>query len=197
MLNLKSFFIIFNIGILLSPGVKLFAQDIKKHKEKKIDCILRLGQGGFRDSRSPIGKLGGGQIAIDIKPRELPFAFSVSSEYYTNSPEPTHSYEIESLVSGNLLYVTPLFNSERANFFGGGGIGILKVPGDEQYPGKRVESILYNLEAGIHIKVFWRLGLYATAKYLNAQKKERNIKVIDFKENIVLVGFTFNFAITR
>lgn len=33
--------------------------------QEKFDFTIRLGQGGFSDDRSPIGKLGGGQIALD------------------------------------------------------------------------------------------------------------------------------------
>ena len=67
--------------------------------EKNIHFTLRLGQGGFKDDRSLTGKLGGGQLALDIKPIMFPIAISVSNEYYTNSANPTHSYEIASVKS--------------------------------------------------------------------------------------------------
>jgi hypothetical protein len=156
---------------------------------------LRLGQGGFRDSRSPIGKLGGGQLALDIKPSTLPIALSISSESYTNSANPTHSYEISSLLSVNMLYMAQLFNIERANYFLGGGIGWLEVPKGEDDPDARVKGNLYNLEAGIHVRAFWKIGFYGVAKYLSAQKKVNNIKVIDFNEGIILLGVTFNFSL--
>ncbi|HDY87966.1 MAG TPA: hypothetical protein ENH82_07635, partial [bacterium] len=86
-------------------------------KEKKVYYTIRLGQGGFRDDRSEIGKLGGGQLTLDIKPGKYPVAISISQEYYTNSPDPTHSYEIAGLTAINLLYMTKLLKSEKANVF--------------------------------------------------------------------------------
>ena len=164
-------------------------------KEKKVDFIVRLGQGGFRDSRSPIDKLGGGQLTLDIKPSTLPIALSISSEYYTNGPDPTHSYEIPTLVSVNMLYMAQLFNIERANYFLGGGIGWLEVPKGEDEPDARVKGKLYNLEAGTNVRVFWKIGFYGVAKYLSAQKRVNNIKVIDFNEGIILLGVTLNFSL--
>jgi hypothetical protein len=58
--------------------------------KKKVDFILRLGHVGFRDSWSSMGKLGGGQLALDIKPSAFPIALSLSGEYYPNSSNPTH-----------------------------------------------------------------------------------------------------------
>lgn len=195
MTKIKLFFILLMLSLTLFPPIQLYAQDIEKHQEKKVDFILRFGQGGFRDSRSPEGGLGGGQFALDIKPRALPFALSVSSEYYTNSPDPTHSYEIEDLFSVNLLHISPLFDFENADFFWGGGIGRLKVRNNEESHDTRVKSILYSLEAGIHVRAFRWIGFYSAAKYLNAKKKEGNVKVIDFNEGIILIGITLYFSL--
>jgi len=164
-------------------------------KEKKVYFTIRLGQGGFRDDRSDIGKLGGGQLTLDIKPRKYPVAISISGEYYTNSPDPTHSYEIAGLTAINLLYMTKLLKSERADVFLGGGIGRLKVPKDENNPDAMVKDTMYNLEGGINVRMFWKIGFYGTGKYLYAKKKNNSIKVIDFSELIFLLGFTFNFGL--
>lgn len=163
--------------------------------EKKIYFTLRLGQGGFKDGRSPIGKLGGGQLALDIKPHQCPIALSFSSEYYTNSPNPTHSYEIAGLFAVNMLYMTQLFDIERATLFLGGGIGRLNVPKGEEEPDVMVRGILYNLEGGINVRAFWKIGFYGVGKYLYAKKTTHNIKVIDFNEGIVLLGITLNFSL--
>ena len=164
-------------------------------REKKVYFTIRFGQGGFRDDRSPIGKLGGDQLTLDIKPVKFPVAVSISGEFYTNSPDPTHSYEIAGLTSINLLYMTKLLKSERTNVFMGGGIGRLEVPKGENEPDAMVKGILYNVEAGINVRLFWKIGFYGVGKYLYAQKKNNNIKVIDFSECIVLLGFTINFGI--
>ncbi len=185
------------IGLVPFSSTQLYAQDEKNHteidtpEEEQFDFILRWGQGGFSDSRSPSGKLGGGQFALDIKLKTLPIALSLSSEYYTNSREPTHSYEISNLYVINILYMEQLFNFEKAKYFFGGGIGRLKVPKDEDYPNGEVESIAYNLEAGVHyMKAFWNIGFYGAAKYLRAQKG-----VIDFNEGIILLGVTYSFSL--
>lgn len=169
--------------------------DSSSSTEKRVSFTIRFGQGGFTDSRSPIGKLGGGQLTLDIKPVNLPIAVSISNEYYTNSADPTHNYEISSLMSVNLLYMTKFFKFERANVFVGGGIGALEVPKSENEPDSKERAFLYNLEGGINFRMFWKVGIYATGKYLYSQKKRNREKVIDFSEFIGLLGITFNFSI--
>ena len=177
-------------------------QNLSKHqtvssasKEKKIYFTFRLGQGGFYDDRSEIGKLGGGQLTLDIKPGKYPVGISISSEYYTNSADPTHSYEIARLTAINMLYMTKPFKSERVNVFLGGGVGGLEVPKGENEPDDMVNGFLYNFEGGINVRLFWKIGFYGTGKYLYAKKKSNSIKVIDFSELIVLLGFTLNFGL--
>ncbi len=193
------------IGFTLFLSVELFARDITTTtqsssedtdapKDDKFDFTLRMGEGGFRDSRSPIGELGGGQLALDIKPVMSPVAYSISSEYYTNSADPTHSYEISSLISLNILYMAQLFEYEKTNYFLGGGIGWLKVPNSVGAIDSKLSSNLYNLEAGIHMRAFRKIGFYAVVKYLRAQREVNNIKVINFNEGIFLLGVTYNFS---
>ena len=177
-------------------------QNLSKHQTarstsegKRVYFTFRLGQGGFSDDRSPIGKLGGGQLTLDIKPTKLPIALSISSEYYTNSADPTHSYEIPSLLAINLLYMATPFKSERITVFGGGGLGWLEVPKGENEPDTMVRGGLYNLEGGINVRAFWKIGFYGVGKYLYAQKTSDGIKRIDFNENIVLLGITLNFGL--
>ena len=164
-------------------------------KEKVVYLTLRLGQGGFNDDRSPIGKLGGGQLTLDIKPVKFPVAISISNEYYTNSAEPTHSYEIANLTVINMLYMAKLFKSERANIFMGGGIGRLEVPKGENEPNAMVKGTMYDIEGGINFRLFWKIGFYGIGKYLFAKKISNGNKVIDFSEGIVLLGFSFNFSL--
>jgi len=164
-------------------------------REEKIYFTIRLGQGGFTDARSPIGKLGGGQLALDIKHSKFPIAISVSNEYYTNSADPTHSYEIASLIAVNFLYMTKLFKTERVNLFGGGGAGGLEVPKGVDDPDAMERGILYNIEGGVNIRAFWKIGVYGIYKYLYADKEVNNVKVINFSEHIVLLGITFNFSL--
>jgi len=163
--------------------------------KKKLYFTIRLGQGGFYDKRSPLNKLGGGQLTLDVKPANLPLALSLSYEYYTNSAEPSHSYEIAGLVAINMLYTAPMSRSKRVNFFMGGGMGWLKVPKGEAEPDTLVRGIHYNLEGGMNVRLFWKIGLYGICKYLYAKKTTDGIDLIDFNEFIILLGFTFNFSL--
>ena len=161
---------------------------------ERIEYVVRYGQGGFRDSRSPENKLGGGQLALDIKPKKLPLALSISSEFYKNSRDATHSYEIDNLIAVNLLYYSHFKNMEKLKYFLGGGIGRLKVPKEESDPYSTRTGDLVNLEAGLNYLAYEHIGFYGVVKYLRAEKSENNIKVIDFSEKIVLLGITFNFS---
>ena len=197
---------ILSLIIVLFLSCQLFSQEkIVNHEagfadsfpstDKKIDLTVRLGQGGFTDDRSPIGKLGGGQLALDIKPRNIPIAISVSNEYYTNSADPTHSYEIATLIAVNLLYMNKVLKTERVNIFAGGGIGRLEVPKGLDEPDAMDRGILYDIEGGVNIIAFWKIGFYGMYKYLYSKKEVNNVKVIDFSEHIVLLGITFNFSL--
>lgn len=186
------------VGLLLVSSSQVYAQDERDlhtdvSKDKNFDFILRLGQGGFRDNRSPLGKLGGGQMTLDVRPSGQAFGLSFSSEYYTNSPDATHSYEIPDLFSINMFYMSQLFNIERVKYFYSAGFGWLNVPKDDTDTTVRGSHL--NLEAGINVRAFWKIGFYGVAKYLRAQKKENNVKVIDFNEGIILLGITYSFSL--
>lgn len=169
----------------------LHSTDTQTHYE----LVIRLGQGGFNDNRSDIGKLGGGQISIDMRPRNSSFALSISSEYYTNSPDPTHSYEIPFLIATNILYYPPVLSFKKTEVFIGAGTGWLGVPDEQNNPNDTVIGTHYNLEAGMHYQAFHRFGFYAVAKYLSANKRVDNIQFIDFNETIGLVGLTYRFGL--
>ncbi len=139
---------------------------------------LRMGQGGFNDGRSPVGKLGGGQIALDAVFDNYPIALSLSGEYYTNSPEPTSYYEISDMTTLSVLYN---HGFERVRLFGGAGGGWLKTPVDS-------EAALFSLEAGASTRLFRKISCYGTVKCLYSQRS-----VVDFNELIMLIGFTVEF----
>ena len=71
----------------------------------------------------------------------------------------------------------------------------MEVPKGEDEPDEMERGILYNMEAGINVSVFWKIGLYGIGKYLYAMKEVNNTKVINFSEWIVLLGITFNFGL--
>lgn len=173
-------------------GQKNNQTDSQNARRKMVALTLRFGQGGFTDHRSPLNQLGGGQIALDVKPAGLPIALSLSGEYYTNGPEPTHSYEISDLTSLNCLYVK---NFSKTILFAGGGFGQLKVPRGKDKPNQTESGPLFNLEVGVNRVLLWKIGLYAVGKYLYAQKSRNGEKVIAFNEAILLIGLTLNFKI--
>ncbi|MCG8700444.1 MAG: hypothetical protein MI922_20485, partial [Bacteroidales bacterium] len=93
----------------------LYLKDTIDKKPKKILCTIKIGQGGFNDSRSPIGKLGGGQIALVAQYYKYPIALSYSEEYYTNSANPTEPYEIFSMWTVHTNYSQYFFRKNRLN----------------------------------------------------------------------------------
>ena len=179
---------------ILSQNVQLSSRTFSFPK-KTFDFTIRFGQGGFRDGRSPLGKLGGGQLALDIKPLKFPVALSVSNEYYTNSSDPTHSYEISGLLALNFLYLKKPFKTERLEFFGGGGFGVLEIPKYGDNPQSSERGFLLDLETGFDFRIFWKLGIYAVYKYLYSENKINNSKIIDFSEHIGMVGISFKFSL--
>ncbi len=189
-------FIFATLVVICSTSI-LNAQYLRSFKDKplkKVEFTLRTGQGGFNDHRSDIDKLGGGQIALDVKLTKYPVALSLSGEYYTNSPAPTNTYEISDMTVINLLYMKKPFKTERVNLFGGGGMGWLQVPknGSEE---KTYTGMVYNLEAGINVRVIWKLGFYTIYKYLYAKKEVNNVNVIDFNEHIMMIGISLTFSL--
>ena len=163
--------------------------------EKTFDLTIRSGQGGFIDERSPIGKLGGGELTLDVKFKDFPLVMSFSGEYYTNSPSPTHDYEIAGASTYSLLYMDKLFAWERLNIFAGGGFGIMEVPIESALPAEIYGKTWYlNVEAGINVRILWKFGLYGVYKYMYAYKDTPSV-LIDFNEHILLLGMTSNFSL--
>jgi hypothetical protein len=181
--------VIFSICFILIC-FNLLAQESKK----TVDFTIRLGQGGFEDSRSDIGKLGGGQMTLDIKLTKYPIALSISGEYYTNSPGPTNPYEISDMTVFNLLYIKKPFKTKRVNLFAGGGLGWLQVPKDYSEE-KTHKGMVFDLEAGVNVRIIWKFGFYTIYKYLYAQKEVNNVNIIDFREHIMMIGISLNFLI--
>lgn len=179
--------------LLIHGGIATAAECSNQYSsaDARTAFIIRWGQGGFRDSRSPDGDVGGGQFALDIIPCDWPFAFTLSSEYYTRSPDPTENFEISKLYALSLLYDAPLQKFEKTDYFLAAGIGRLKVPDS----GTRVDGDLVNLEVGLHWKRFDRFGFYGSLKYLYAQESTGGRKIIDFSETIFMLGVTYRFAL--
>ena len=144
------------------------------------ELTLRIGQGGFRDDRSPDGKIGGGQVCLDVAFSDLPVAISIVEEYYTRSPDPTESYEIPSIVMGTVCYVIPLAEKWPTDLHLGGGIGGLRIPQGEK-------AVALQAIARIRAKVFWKLGIYAEGKYIYSRGE-----LIDFSEIALLIGISFS-----
>ena len=179
-----------------ASDLKSKSQTVKENNSrpnKDHQFTLRYGQGGFRDNRSPEGSLGGGQFALDVTINDSPFSILLTSEYYTNSPEPTHNYEIRKLYAVNLLYHYQLSSMKHTSLFAGGGLGKLNVPESESNPGKSISSELINLEMGIDYQPYEHFGFYGLIKYLKAKKEVANISVIEFDEVIFLIGVSYGF----
>ena len=146
------------------------------------DFAIRLGQGGFRDERAYDGKLGGGQLCLDVTFDEHPLSVSIGHEYYTKSADPTEPCEISGILMGYVFYVIPLAEKWPTDLFLGGGIGRLAIPQDER-------AAAFQAIARFGTKVFWKIGVYAEGKYVYSNKN-----LIDFNEAALLIGLSINFA---
>ena len=56
------------------------------------------------------------------------------------------------------------------------------------------KGIAFDAAAGINIKAFWKIGIYAEGKYIYSSKTVNNIKVIDFSDVGLSIGFLLNFG---
>ncbi len=160
-------------------------------EDRGAEYQLRWGEGGFKDSRSPDGKVGGGPLALDIMPCNWRFGISLSAESYTRSPEPTESFEISDMYVFSLLYINSLEDIDKTDYFLSVGTGKLKVPDQD----RQVDATLINIEAGVHWKRFDRFGFYGSLKYLYAEKTLNDRKVIDFDETIFTIGVIYRFML--
>ncbi|MDH5394194.1 MAG: hypothetical protein OEY11_13490 [Gammaproteobacteria bacterium] len=154
---------------------------------------LRYGTGGFNDARSPLNKLGGDQLGLDIRIKDSALSLLLASEYYTNSPDPTHAYEISRMYSINLLYHADTLLINNASIFMGGGVGRLSVPETETNPGSYISSDLLSLEAGLYLRPYQPFGFFGLIKYLYAEKNVAGHNDIDFNELIFLIGVSYDF----
>lgn len=163
---------------------------------------VRLGQGILWEDRASDGTLGGGQLALDIRLHTIPIAFQVAGEYW-NTGSLEDPYDIESYEAVKALFTIPigsimpfLFTEPvvRKNdyIYLGGGIGRISVPMIDN-PDDRERCIAYDVVGGVHIGIFWKLGLFAEGKYLYSSKTTNDIKVIDFSDFGILLGISLNF----
>jgi len=169
---------------------------VANHKAKNSFYTIRFGIGGFSDNRSPSGRLMGAQLIFDAKPFKYPIAISASAvEFYSSSSDPEHSYQIQNMGTFNIFYTIKPAKFKDLKIFCGGGIGGLQVPKDNaESDDDGVVSLFYDLEAGINYKIFKKIGIYGTVKYIYAQKKEDGIHLVDFNEFIYVLGVSFNFG---
>ncbi len=160
-----------------------------------LEFSLRNAQGGYADKRSDLNQLGGGQLALEVKYSEFPLSLCWFGEYYTNSPNPTHNYEIRGMGGFNVFYSKRLLKNRKLRLYAGGGTGGMDVPRGEDYPGKIITDMFYNIEAGASYTIFWKLGLYGFYKYLYADEHYKGKHVIEFHEHIIMVGITLDFKV--
>ncbi len=186
------FFILINTSQL--PALAETNQD-NNETNPALKYSIRYGIGGFSESRSPEGALGGGQIAFDVHLTDLPLSFSISQESYTNSSDPTHPYEIARSISASVFYYNDLNNMDKVSYFLGLGAGKLNVPRSETSPKPYVSDSYINIASRIHYKISTHFNLYALIKHLSAEKSVNNVKIIDYNDTIFLFGIGYDFQI--
>lgn len=185
-----SFFTLINFNLF--PA---FAEtdQIDQENRSPITYSVRYGMGGFSESRSTEGSLGGGEIAFDIHLEHLPLSFSISQESYTNSSEPTHSYEIARMVSASVFYTDIINNMDKVRYFLGIGTGKINVPRSETSPKPYVSDSYINISSRIHYQLSTHFSLYAMLKHLSADKSVNSVNIIDFNDTIFLFGLGYDF----
>ncbi|MCK4707300.1 MAG: hypothetical protein KAU21_01695, partial [Gammaproteobacteria bacterium] len=183
---------------LFTLSVPLFAEQVNTDtpKQDQYRYTIRYNKGGFNDNRSPLGKLGGGQVAFDIRLKDSPLSILISSEFYTNSQFPTNNYEISNFDSINLLYSTDFPLIKNTSMFIGGGIGRLSVPGGGSIPDSYVSTDALSLELGLYLRPYEQFGFHAVLKHLQADRDVNNTKIIDFNETIFLIGINYDFNLS-
>ncbi|MCG2590913.1 hypothetical protein [Rhodohalobacter sulfatireducens] len=168
-------------------------------EEKKVNFMFRMGIG----SSAHLGE--STQLGVGIKPAKVPLIFSFISESYRKTPlkkrysEPNDMF----LNALNLIYTTTFPNFDRVQVYAGGGAGLLKLekyersddPDWRQKPYAIEKGFLFNLQAGFHGQLFWKIGFYAEGKYLYAKKAESNINVIDVKSRAWMIGLSLNLGL--
>lgn len=158
-----------------------------------IDARVRIGQGGLRDERVPDGKLGGGQLALDLKRADFPLVVSIATEYYKKSPQACDPYEIQGMWVAYLLYRRPLPTTWDSDVYLGGGIGLLEVPESGKENTGMERAIGFDAAFGVSTKLFWRIGAYIEGKYLYSRETEEGMRTVDFSDFGALVGLFLDF----
>lgn len=165
-------------------------------QEKKINFMFRMGIG----SSAHLGE--STQLGIGIKSAKIPIILSFISESYRKTPlkkkysEPNDMF----LNALNLIYTTSFPNVNRFQVYAGGGAGLLEVekyersddPDWRQKPYAKENGFIFNLQAGIHSRLFWKIGFYAEGKYIYAKKVENNINIIDVDSTAWMIGLSLN-----
>ncbi len=157
-----------------------------------VDITIRTSQGGLHDKRAPENSLGGGQVALDVKLNNLPIVLSLAGEYYKKGRDAIEPYEIQGMTVIYVLYTAPIFKNWKSNYYFGPGIGFMRVP--KVNSNSTEKGIAFDAAAGINIKAFWKIGIYAEGKYIYSSKTVNNIKVIDFSDVGLSIGFLLNFG---
>ena len=163
--------------------------------DNPFEYSVRYGMGGFSESRSPEGVLGGGQVAFDIHLTHLPLSFSISQESYANRADPKYPYEIARMVNANVFYYDNFNSLDKFSYFLGLGAGKISVPRSETSPKPYVSDSYINIASRIHYKISTHFSLYLLVKHLAADKSVNNVDVINYNDTIMLFGLGYNFQL--
>jgi hypothetical protein len=175
------------------------ADSTRSSEEKKVYVIIRMGIG----SSAHLGE--STQIGIGIKPAKIPLIFSFISESYRKTPlKKKYSEPNDMLLNAlNLIYTTTVPKINRVQLYAGGGAGLIEVekyersddPDWRQKPYAIENGFVFNLQAGIHSRLFWKIGFYAEGKYLYAKKAEDTINIITVNSTAWMVGLSLNIGL--
>lgn len=175
------------------------ADSSSSSEEKKVNFMFRIGIG----SSAHLGE--STQLGIGIKTATIPLIFSFISESYRKTPLKKKYSEPNDMFLNvlNLIYTTTFPNFNRVQVYAGGGAGLLEVekyersddPDWRQKPYATENGYIFNLQAGIHSRLFWKIGFFAEGRYLYAKKTKNNINIIDVNSRAWMIGLSLNIGL--
>jgi hypothetical protein len=151
-----------------------------EEKAYAVVWTFRLGMTGVIYDRAPEEELGGGQLALDVKPFKNPLAFNLSWEDYKKDPVADSTYEISSFIVFHTLFMKELRKDLLMGYVGGGA-GLMRVPEDsDPATNSTISAIAGSGVAGLNLKVAGVAGIYLEGKYIRVIRGKNYIDLNNF-----------------
>lgn len=161
-----------------------------KEEVYAVALTFRLGMAGVVYDKAPEDKLGGGQLAFDVKPFKNPLTFNLSWEDYKKDPVADSTYEISSFIVFHTLFMKEFREGSLMGYLGGG-VGMIRTPEDsDPATDNTVSAIASSGIAGLNLKLAGVFGIYVEGKYIKVIK---GMNYIDLNNFGFAGGISINF----